>query len=245
MSQLAPVVTVDEEKCVNCHACIAACPVKYCIDLSGDSVRINHDLCIGCGSCIDACTHDARDIKDDFDAFMAALDSGERMVAIVAPAVASHFPSNYLKLNGYFASLGVGSFFDVSFGAELTVKTYLDYIQSASPSMVIAQPCPAIVSYIEIYQPELLDALAPADSPMVHIIKAVREYFPEYNSYKTVVLSPCIAKRREFDEVGHGDYNVTFRSIIGHIKSTSIPIPRKISKTHYRNGRFFFRRRAA
>ena len=54
--------------------------------------------------------------------------------------------------------------FDVSFGAELTVKSYLEYIRARHPEMVISQPCPAIVTFVEIYMPELLPYLAPADS---------------------------------------------------------------------------------
>jgi iron only hydrogenase large subunit-like protein len=62
----------------------------------------------------------------------------------------------------------VEDFFDVSFGAELTVKSCLEYMKAENPSTVIAQPCPAIVTYIELYQRELLPYLAPADSPMLH-----------------------------------------------------------------------------
>jgi len=46
---LAPVVDVDGSRCVNCHACILACPVKHCNNASGNHVEINHDLCLGCG----------------------------------------------------------------------------------------------------------------------------------------------------------------------------------------------------
>ena len=70
------------------------------------------------------------------------------IVAVVAPAVASYFPNQYLKLNGWLKSLGVRAFFDVSFGAELTIKSYLHHIESNHPKTVIAQPCPAIVTYI-------------------------------------------------------------------------------------------------
>jgi ferredoxin len=31
---ITPVIRIDEEKCVNCYACIAECPVKYCMDAS-------------------------------------------------------------------------------------------------------------------------------------------------------------------------------------------------------------------
>jgi Na+-translocating ferredoxin:NAD+ oxidoreductase RNF subunit RnfB len=219
---LAPVIRVDEEKCVNCHACIAACPVKYCNNGAGDKVIVNHNLCIGCGSCVHACTHKARIIVDDSQVFFDALEKNEKLIAIVAPAVASNFPGLYLNLNGYLKSLGVKAVFDVSFGAELTVFSYVKYIEGKKPSFCIAQPCPAIVTYIEIYHPELIPYLAPADSPMLHIIKMIREYYPEYGDYKIAVLSPCIAKRREFDETGHGDYNITFNALYEYLEQRNV-----------------------
>ncbi|MDR2144369.1 MAG: methyl-accepting chemotaxis protein, partial [Treponema sp.] len=221
-SALAAVIRVDEEKCVNCHACIAACPVKYCNNGAGEKVTVNHDLCIGCGSCVHACTHKARIIVDDSEAFFGALEKKEKVIAIVAPAVASNFPGLYLNLNGYLKSLGVEAVFDVSFGAELTVFSYVKYIQEKAPSFCVSQPCPAIVTYIEIYHPELIPYLAPADSPMLHIIKMIREYHPQYNDYKIAVFSPCIAKRREFDETGHGDYNVTFNALYEYLERRNV-----------------------
>jgi iron only hydrogenase large subunit-like protein len=222
MDKLSAVIRVDEEKCVNCHACIAACPVKYCNNGAGEKVVVNHDLCIGCGSCIQACTHEARLIVDDSELFFSALDKKEKIIAIAAPAVASNFPGLYLNLNGYLKSRGVQAVFDVSFGAELTVFSYMKYIQEKHPSFCIAQPCPAIISFIEIYHPELIPQLAPADSPMLHIIKMIREYRPEYGDYKIAVLSPCIAKRREFDETGHGDYNVTFKALSEYLERQGV-----------------------
>ena len=206
---LTPVIRINEDKCNNCYACITACPVKLCMDGSGKKLLINTDLCIGCGNCIDACHHGARLIIDDTSCFLKDMKQGSKAVAIVAPAIASFFPGKYLNFNGYLKSLGVDAVFDVSFGAELTVATYLDYIKTKIPRMVISQPCPAIVNFIQIYRPQLLPYLAPVDSPMLHTIKMIREYYPQYKNHKMVVISPCIAKRREFDETGMADYNVT------------------------------------
>jgi len=220
--KLAPVIEINKEKCINCYTCITACPVKYCMDGSGEKLTINHDMCIGCGNCIDVCSHDARNIIDDTDRFLNDLKRGEKIITITAPATASVFPGNYLKLNGYLKSLGVETFFDVSFGAELTVYSYVNYIKNKKTNFVISQPCPAIVSFIEIYYPELIPYLAPADSPMLHIMKMIREYFPVYRYYKIAVISPCIAKKREFDETGIGDYNVTMRGLKKHIELNKI-----------------------
>lgn len=123
-------------------------------------------------------------------------------------------------------SLGVKAVFDVSFGAELTTKSYVEYIKNKNPDLLIAQPCPALVSYCEIYKPDLLKYLVPADSPMAHTMKMIREYYRQYDNCKIAVISPCYAKRREYDEIGLGDYNVTMKSISEYFKSQNINLSR-------------------
>jgi|TergutMp193P3_1026864.scaffolds.fasta_scaffold01481_3 iron only hydrogenase large subunit-like protein/uncharacterized coiled-coil DUF342 family protein len=223
---LTPVIKIDEKKCINCYACITGCPVKYCMDGSGEKLTVNPDLCIGCGNCIHVCTHKARSIIDDTPHFLGDLKHGTKIVAIVAPAVASVFPEKFLNLNGWLKSMGVEAFFDVSFGAELTVISYLDYIKAKNPRTVIAQPCPAIVNYIEIYRPKLLPYLAPADSPMLHTARMIREFYPEYRNHKFAIISPCIAKRREFDETNIGDYNVTMLALREYFEAQKIDVSR-------------------
>jgi PAS domain S-box-containing protein len=218
-------VGVDAEKCINCHACITSCPVKYCNDGSGDYVSVNPYMCIGCGNCIKKCTHQARLWFDDFDRLLEDLSAGEKIIVIVAPSIAANFPSQYLNVNGWLKSIGVEAFFDVSFGAELTVKSYIDYLQSDKiPGPVITQPCPAIVTYIEMYTPELLPYLAPVDSPMLHTMKMIRNFYPQYKDHKIAAISPCLAKKREFEETGLGDYNVGFLSMSNYFKKYNIDL---------------------
>lgn len=221
---MRPVISVDKDKCVNCHRCIAVCPAKMCNDGSGDYVEVNPDLCIGCGQCIEACRHGARMGVDDAEAFFAALRRGERIIAIVAPAVASTFGGEYLRVNGWLKSIGVQAVFDVSFGAELTVKSYVEYLKEKNPKLLLAQPCPVLVSFIEIYRPELIPYLAPAGSPMHHTMAYIREYKPEWARAKIAAISPCYAKRREFDAIGMGDYNVTVKSVERYFKERNVKI---------------------
>lgn len=221
---LSKVVDVDEDLCVNCHQCISVCPSKFCNDGSKGSIVVNPDLCVGCGACIEACTHNARMGIDDFHAFMDALNKKKQLVAIVSPAVAANFPNQYLNFNGWLKSIGIKSIFDVSFGAELTVKSYLEAVKNKKLKHIIAQPCPALVSYVELHQPDLISYLAPADSPMMHTMKMIREFYTEYKNSEFVIISPCYAKRREFDEVGIGEYNVTYRSIDKYFKEKKIDL---------------------
>ncbi|MFW6237750.1 MAG: [Fe-Fe] hydrogenase large subunit C-terminal domain-containing protein [Halanaerobiales bacterium] len=185
---------------------------------------MNPDMCICCGRCIQVCPHDARDFQDDFEQFKEDLQRGTDIVAIVAPSIAANFPDRYLNINGWLKQEGVEAVFDVSFGAELTVKSYLEYINEEAPESVLAQPCPAIVTYIEIYRPELRKYLAPAHSPMLHLIQMIKEYYPQYSSHKVAAISPCLAKKREFEETGLGDYNVTFRSLVNFFKENNIKL---------------------
>ena len=232
--ELIKVIGIDEDKCVNCHLCIADCPVKYCNDGSGDVVKINKDMCIACGSCLKACTHEARYYIDDFEFFLEDIKKGEKIVMIVAPSVAANFKNTFLQLNTWFKELGVEAIFDVSFGAELTVASYLDYIKRNNPATVIAQPCAAIVTYIETYKPELINYLAPVDSPMLHTIKLIHEYYPTYKNHKIAILSPCIAKKREFEETGFGEYNIAMSSIELYLSKHSILLE-NYSKSDYDN----------
>jgi len=222
--ELSHILDVDEEKCVNCHKCIAVCPIKFCNDGSGNTVKVINDMCLGCGACITACTHEARNYCDDISEFIDALNNKVKMVAIVAPAIASNFPNQYLKINSMLRKMGIEAIFDVSFGAELTVKSYVDHIGNNKPKAIISQPCPAIVTYIQIYHPELIQYLAPTDSPMMHTMKMIQKYYTQYANHKIVVISPCVAKRREFDEVGIGDFNVTMKSLKELIDDNNIDL---------------------
>ncbi|MCR4736394.1 MAG: 4Fe-4S binding protein [Treponema sp.] len=233
-NHLSPVINVDKEKCCNCHRCIAVCPVKLCNDGSGDYVSLNSDLCIGCGSCIDACTHGARTGIDDIETFFNELKKGTKIIAIVAPAVAVNFKGKDLELNGWLKSIGVKAIFDVSFGAELTTKSYVEQIKRENPSLMVAQPCPALVSFIEIYHPNLIKYLAKGDSPMAHTVECIRHFYPEYQNHKIAVISPCFAKRREFDENGRGDYNVTMKNLEIYFNENNINLS-KFPKVDYDN----------
>ncbi len=232
--KLAQIIDVDEQKCVNCHKCIQVCPVKYCNDGTGSYVTIYHDLCIGCGECIEACDHKARIIIDDTEVAFNYLKNRGKAIAIVAPAVAAAFPNAYLQLNTWLKQQGISAIFDVSFGAELTIKSYLEHIKNNKPKMVIAQPCPAIVSYVEIYRPELREYLAPADSPMLHTIRMIKEFYPQYAGHKVVIISPCTAKRREFDETGIGDFNVTMKKLSDYLELHRVNL-RSLPPTEYDN----------
>ena len=224
MKSLSPIIHIDEDKCVNCHACVAVCPAKFCNIDSGQVIHVDHNSCIGCGACVPACSHSAREIIDDFPQFLDALAAKKPIVAIVAPSIIANFPDMDRRILGWLRSQGVLALFNVAFGAELTIKSYTEYIKTEKPQVLITQPCPVIVSFLEIHHPELLHWLIPIGSPMQHTMQMIRKYYPQYADAEIAAICPCPAKRREFDDIGLGDYVVTFKSLARHFRENDIDL---------------------
>lgn len=55
VDQVKKVLKRDEEKCVDCGACLSLCPVKAICIKEDWSVEIDNELCIGCGFCTGSC----------------------------------------------------------------------------------------------------------------------------------------------------------------------------------------------
>lgn len=231
---LPNVVGVDSEKCTNCHLCIGVCPAKFCNDASNPSngIVVNSDLCIGCGACIRACTHNARYIIDDTDRFISDLKNGENIAVLIAPAVDVNFPDTLNNLLGWFTNQGVKMNFDVSFGAEITTYQYNKALENGVNTPIIAQPCPSIVSYIEMYRPSLMKHLAPTGSPAMDMANWVHHNHP---GMKLAFISPCIAKKREFEDPNTKNkihYNVTIANLKKYFKENNIEL-KNIEKGYF------------
>ena len=203
------------EKCVGCNKCIRSCPVLTANVAEGDCINVDEKMCIQCGACFDSCMHKARDFDDDTENFLSDLKNGKKFSVIVAPAFIANYPKEYKKIYGYLKSLGVAHIYSVSFGADITTWAYISYLKETGKKGLISQPCPAIVNYIEKYQPELIPMLVPLHSPMM----AEAVYLKKYEKVREdlVFLSPCIAKKLEINDKntgGYVKYNVTFKKLM-------------------------------
>lgn len=221
-------IYLEEDKCVGCNKCISNCPVvgantAYIVD-GNNKVKISQDKCIHCGKCIQACDHSARGFNDDSDDFFKDLTLGKEISVIVAPSIRVNIP-NYKKLFGHFKSIGVNFIYDVSFGADITVWAYLKAIKENNLSSIIAQPCPAIVNYMEKYENILINQLAPIHSPML----CTAIYMKKYKSVTDDIafISPCISKSDEIHDkntYGYVNYNVTFKKLSEYLNKNNINI---------------------
>ena len=203
------------DNCIGCNKCIRSCPAITANIARDGRIEVDEEMCIACGACFDHCQHDARDFFDDTEVFLKDLKAGKKYTIIVAPAFIANYPKEYKKIFGYLKSLGVQHIYPVSFGADITTWTYIKYIKETGKTGMISQPCPAVINYIEKYQPELIPMLVPLHSPMM----AEAIYLKKYKkvSEELVFLSPCIAKKAEITDKntkGYVKYNVTYKKLM-------------------------------
>lgn len=227
MKKLIEVIGIKEENCINCHQCIAVCPVKVCSDGSGDVVKFNNNLCIACGKCIEACIKShggvveksARYPIDDAKQFAKNLNN-KNIIALLAPSAQGNF--NLKKLITALKMLGIKAVYDVSLGAEITAACYHQAIESGQVKLpLIGQSCPVIVKYIELYYPELIENLAPSGSPVHDMAVYVKSIYPDC---ELAFISPCLAKRREFQDSQMVEYNIIFQSLMNIFKEHNIDL---------------------
>lgn len=214
------------DNCTGCNRCITACTIPEAnvavVENGENKIYIDGDKCIGCAKCIEACPRDARDYRDDTDAFLDALQSGKEISALVAPAVRSNFP-DFKKLLGLLHSLGVKQIYDTSFGADICTWAYLKYITEKNAKGLISQPCPVVVNYIEKHDAALIPKLAPLHSPATCCAVYMKKYKNIPGEY--AFISPCIAKKEEFSDPNTDSlvkYNVTFNKLMEALKKRGI-----------------------
>ena len=220
------IIIVRPEKCVGCNACVRSCPapeanITKMLEDGRFVTTVNPDRCITCGECVRTCNHGARDFVDDTEACMARI-AREKIIILATPSIKSAFPTQWIGILDWFRRKGC-LIYDVSLGADICTWAHVRSIQEKKVGNLITQPCAAIVKYIETYQPKLLNNLSPIHSPIACAATYIKRYLKMPKPI--AVLSPCIAKKTEFAEIGLVDYNVTFKKLKEYFDKNDIKIP--------------------
>lgn len=209
-------ILFDASKCVSCNSCIRACPTpeanKAIITESGKTIyHIDQDKCIRCGACVKECSHGARTYEDDTESFWNDIKNDQHIALLVAPSIKVGFDGCWRNVLEFLRNNGVKDIYDVSFGADICTWGHLRYLRKNPGKKLISQPCPAIVNYILKYCHDAIPSLSPVHSPILCAAIYMRKYLGIKT--KLAALTPCIAKRDEFQMTGIVDYNVTFEHL--------------------------------
>lgn len=220
------IIIVRPDRCKGCNACVRVCPapeanVTMKMDNGHIYTKVNVDKCIACGECLKVCTQGARDYVDDTAVFMSKIKD-ERMVVIVDPSIRIAYPNQWKGILGWFKKRSY-TIFDGGFGADIYTWAMMSLLETKNIPNIVSNSCSALVNYVQMYQPSLVQNLAPVASPTLCAAIYVKNYLRR--NEKIVVFSPCIARKFECAETGLIDYSVTFKKLMEYFQKNDIVIP--------------------
>ena len=222
-------IRTNLESCVGCNRCVRECPMElanivYQDESDAIKVKSDHTKCINCGRCVYVCKNGARVYSDDTERLFDDLNAGVPISLIAAPSLQTNIPE-YKRLFTYLKKRGVNRIYDVSFGTDICAWANIRYMLEAKTERkpIITQTCPVVVSYIEVYKPELLNYISPIHSPLACVSVYMKKY--EGITDRIAAVSPCIAKSDEFEETMLAQYNVTFAKLKEYMVRNSISLP--------------------
>lgn len=195
MSNPKAIISTIKERCKTCYTCVRECPAKA-ISITSGQAEVIETRCINCGNCVKVCSQNAKKVLSSIGEIEALLSGSEKVAAIIAPSFPAEFKDlNYEKIVGMLRKLGFDYVNEVGFGADLVAAEYKKILDNESEKSCIATSCPAVVSFVEKYYPELAEKLAPIVSPMIATARTLKKLHG--NELKIVFIGPCIAKKKE------------------------------------------------
>ncbi|MDR2927487.1 MAG: 4Fe-4S dicluster domain-containing protein [Cytophagaceae bacterium] len=212
MSQL---ISVDPQKCNLSFTCIRACPAKA-IKVQEKHAQVIPSRCIGCGNCFAVCAQNALVIRDEKAKAKELIESDAPVAAICDPSISGEFTdiTDYRKFVAMIRALGFTYVLETAIGVDLIAFKYRELFNNFHGKFYITANCPSVVSYIEMYHPELTDNIAPIAPSYVAMAKVVRRFYGD--DIKTVLLTSCAAAKddvRKFKDDGRINAVLTFREL--------------------------------
>ena len=229
-----PYLVRDNDKCVLCRRCVAACSKYQSIGVIGANARgfdthiatafekpLSEVACVGCGQCINVCPVGALHEKESIDEILAALADPDKYVVVgTAPSVRVGLGEEFGmkmgtnvegKMVAALRRLGFKNVFDVDYAADLTIMEegteFLNRLKNGGVLPMITSCSPAWIKFCEHNYPELLDHLSTCKSPQQMFGAVCKTYYAEklgIDPKKMVVVSVMPCTAKKF-EIGRKD----------------------------------------
>ena len=225
----------DNNKCVLCRRCAAACADQYVGVIGANGRGIDTHIgcafekplsevsCIACGQCIVNCPVGALKEKSYVDEVFEAIADPEKVVVVqTAPAVRAGLGEEFgypmgTNVEGQMVAalrrLGFDKVFDTDFSADLTIMEeaheFLDRVQNGGVLPMITSCSPGWVKFCEHYYPQLTDHLSTCKSPQNMFGAILKSYWAEkagVDPHKIVSVSIMPCTAKKF-EITRDDEN--------------------------------------
>lgn len=220
----------DNNKCILCRRCVAACRQQFVSVIGANDRGIDTHIacafekpldetpCVSCGQCITVCPTGALSERDDTAKVWEAINDPEKIVIVqTAPAVRAALGEEFGmpigtnvegKMVAALHRLGFDKVFDTDCAADFTIveeaNELVGRIKNGGKLPMITSCSPGWVKFAELYYPELLDHLSTCKSPQNMMGGLLKTYYAKKNGIdpeKIVSVSVMPCTAKKF-EVG-------------------------------------------
>ncbi len=200
-----PHLVRDNNKCILCRRCVAACEEQYVGVIGANNRGIDTNIgtpfevglsnvpCISCGQCTVVCPTGALVEKDDTAKIWEALaDNTKHVVVQTAPSIRAtlgecfgmEIGSNVEgKMVAALRRLGFDKVFDTDFAADLTIveeaNELVQRMNNGGTLPMITSCSPGWVKFCEYYYPDMINHLSTCKSPQQMAGAVIKTYYAE------------------------------------------------------------------
>ncbi len=206
IDDLSPSIVRNNNKCILCRRCVAACNKTQAVGVIGPMARgfktqiksawdqpLNDVACINCGQCIAACPTGALYEKDSTKAVWNLLaDDTKKVVVQTAPAVRAALGEEFgipmgTSVTGKMAAalrrMGFTRVFDTDWGADLTIMEegteFIGRLTNGGVLPMITSCSPGWIKFCETYYPDFIPNLSSCKSPHEMQGAMIKTYWAE------------------------------------------------------------------